>query len=69
VRFCETREWQCGSIAVEGNRGSSLSKPSMLVGVFLADRYHLMLFSEAPHILAVGWASRATRSVRWRDAG
>jgi uncharacterized protein len=40
-----------------------------IAAVFLADAYHLILFSKTPYLLALGWLSIRLRGRRWRDLG
>jgi membrane protease YdiL (CAAX protease family) len=40
-----------------------------IAAVFVADAYHLILFSKTPYLLALGWLSMRLRGQRWRDIG
>jgi uncharacterized protein len=40
-----------------------------IAAVFVADAYHLILFSKTPYLLALGWLSMWLRGRRWRDIG
>jgi membrane protease YdiL (CAAX protease family) len=42
---------------------------TLIAAVFVADAYHLILFSKTPYLLALGWLSMRLRSQRWRDIG
>jgi membrane protease YdiL (CAAX protease family) len=40
-----------------------------IAAAFVADAYHLILFSKTPYLLALGWLSMRLRGQRWRDIG
>jgi len=40
-----------------------------IAAVFVADAYHLILFSKTPYLLALGWLSMRFRGQRWHDIG
>jgi hypothetical protein len=42
---------------------------TLIAAVFVADAYHLILFSKTPYLLALGWLSMRLRGQRWRDIG
>jgi uncharacterized protein len=42
---------------------------TLIAAVFVADAYHLILFSKTPYLLALGWLSMRLRGRRWRDIG
>ncbi len=42
---------------------------TLIAAVFVADAYHLILFSKTPYLLSLGWLSMRLRGQRWRDIG
>jgi membrane protease YdiL (CAAX protease family) len=42
---------------------------TLIAAVFVADAYHLILFSKTPYLLALGWLSMRLRGQRWRAIG
>ena len=42
---------------------------TLIGAVFVADAYHLILFSKTPYLLALGWLSMRLRGQRWGDIG
>ncbi len=42
---------------------------SLVLGLFIADRYHLVPFSKTPFLLLLGWVSLRIRGLRWKDLG
>jgi uncharacterized protein len=42
---------------------------TLIAAVFVADAYHLILFSKTHYLLALGWLSMRLRGQRWRDIG
>lgn len=51
------------------NRKLFYAEIAIILGIFVADYYHLVPLSKTPFLFALGWLSLRMRGFRWRDVG
>jgi len=42
---------------------------AVVIGLFVADVYHHIVFSKSPYLFLLGWASLRLRGMRWKEIG